>query len=269
MTRPPERLVLLGYPVAHSLSPPMHNAALREAGIALRYAALEVAPAALAKAVLRLVSERAAGNVTVPHKASVAALCDRLTTTAARAAAVNTFWVDDDGGLVGDNTDVPGFDTVARGLIGETPSDIRMLLLGAGGSAAAVLTAAEQWPGSEVAIWSRTPARAAALADRFPKIGGVTNDLATAAASASFVVNATPVGLTGDAMPMAPHLSPSGCVVMDLVYRSGETAWVRAARARGLRAADGLPMLVEQGALAFERWFGRAPDREAMWNAVR
>jgi shikimate dehydrogenase len=85
------------------------------------------------------------------------------------------------------------------------------------------------------------------------------------------VVNATPIGLAGagDAeMPVDVNRLPRGADVLDLVYRPGETAWVRAARARGHRAADGLAMLVEQGALAFERWFGMAPDRPAMWAAV-
>ena len=265
----PERLVLLGSPVAHSLSPAMQNAALRSAGIPLRYDALDVVPLALPETVRRLVLERAAGNVTIPHKAAFAALCDRLTTPAARAGAVNTFWVAGDGCLMGDNTDAPGFDAVARELLGTAPHGIRMLLLGAGGSAAAVLTAAELWPGSEVMVWARTDARAAVLAGRFARIARSTSDPALAASTARLVVNATPVGLHDDEMPLAPHLLADGSIALDLVYRRGETPWVRAARARGLRAADGLPMLVEQGALAFERWFARAPDREAMWRAVR
>lgn len=265
----PERLVLLGSPVAHSLSPAMQDAALRSAGIPLRYEALDVAPLALPPTVRRLVVERAAGNVTIPHKGAFAALCDRLTTPAARAGAVNTFWIANDGSLMGDNTDVPGFDAVARGLLGTAPRDVRMLLLGAGGSAAAVLTAVEQWPGSEVMVWARTATRAAALAGRFAGIARSTSDLALAASTSSLVVNATPVGLHDDEMPLAPHLLAAGSIALDLVYRRGETTWVRAARTRGLRAADGLPMLVEQGALAFERWFARAPDREAMWSAVR
>lgn len=86
---------------------------------------------------------------------------------------------------------------------------------------------------------------------------------------ASLVVNATPVGLDGSGFPVDPVLVAPGADVLDLVYRRGETAWIHACRARGLRAADGLAMLVEQGALAFERWFGAIPDREAMWKAAR
>ena len=265
----PERLVLLGSPVAHSLSPAMQNAALRSAGIPLRYEAVDVTPLALPATVRGLVVERTAGNVTIPHKVAFASLCDRLTTPAARAGAVNTFWVADDGCLIGDNTDVPGFDTVARDLLGTAPHNVRLLLLGAGGSAAAVLTAVAQWPGSEVTLWSRTAARATALASRFSGVARTASDPAEAASTAGMVVNATPVGLHGDDMPLAPHLLAAGSIALDLVYRRGETRWVRAARARGLRTADGLSMLVEQGALAFERWFARVPDREAMWSAVR
>ncbi len=82
------------------------------------------------------------------------------------------------------------------------------------------------------------------------------------------MVNATPVGLHGDEFPVAPSALPPGCATIDLTYRRGETPWVHACRASGHRATDGLTMLVEQGALAFERWFGRAPDRRAMWRAI-
>jgi shikimate dehydrogenase len=85
---------------------------------------------------------------------------------------------------------------------------------------------------------------------------------------AALIVNATRVGVADDAIPIDPALLPPNADVMDLVYRRGETAWIRQVRARGIRAVDGLPMLIEQGALAFERWFGQTPDRDAMWAAV-
>jgi len=269
VTALPGRLVLLGTPVAHSLSPAFQNAALRAAGIALTYEALDVSPAALADVLRGLVRQRAAGNVTVPHKEAAARLCDRLTPLASRVGAVNTFWTDDDGALVGDNTDVHGAEALARAAFGRTPANVRVALLGAGGSAAAVLAAAERWPGCYVALFARTAERATALAARFRGVAHVEPTLEDALRDARLVVNATPVGLANDAMPVPPARLPRRAAVMDLVYRRGETAWVRAARARGLRGCDGLTMLVEQGALAFERWFGVAPDREAMWSAVR
>jgi len=209
----------------------------------------------------------------------------RLTPLAARAGAVNTFWVDDDGALVGDNTDVGGVDALARHVLGRAPANLRVALLGAGGSAAAVLVAVERWPGCYVAVSSRTTERARALAARFDGVAHVARTLEDAVRDADLVINATPVGLHGDDVPVDPATFRRGAAVMDLVYRRdalaevkrgitpalrrADTPWVRRARERGLRAGDGLVMLVEQGALAFERWFGVAPDRDAMWAAVR
>ena len=155
MAARPTRLVLLGHPVAHSLSPAFQNAALRRAGIPLVYEALDVPPEAFAGTLLGLAAQGAAGNVTIPHKEAAAAACARLTTLAARVGAVNCFWVQD-GALVGDNTDVGGFDAAARALLGRVPGNCRVALLGAGGSAAAVLGAVERWPACYVALWSRT-----------------------------------------------------------------------------------------------------------------
>lgn len=264
----PGRLVLLGHPVHHSRSPAFQNAALRSAGIPLTYEALDVPPADLRRQLEQLVRERAAGNVTVPHKAAVFDRCDRRTPLAERAGAVNTFWVED-GLLVGDNTDVPGFDALAATLLGSRPQDIRMALLGAGGAAAAVLCAVEAWPGARVVVTARHPERARALAARFPALATAMEATDRALAEADVIVNATPLGLhPDDPLPFRLDDLRAAAVVIDLTYAPGETRLVREARTRGHRAADGLGMLVEQGALAFERWFGVAPDRAAMWAAL-
>ena len=115
---------------------------------------------------------------------------------------------------------------------------------------------------------ARSRRRAEALAARFSRVASVADDAAAALEGATLVVNATPLGLVTDELPVEPMLIPAGADVYDLTYRRGDTPWVHACRARGLRAADGLAMLVEQGALSFERWFGAAPDRQAMWDAV-
>ncbi len=115
---PPERLVLLGHPVAHSRSPQMHNAALAAAGIRARYEALDVAPEQFDSTVRELVREGAAGNVTIPHKERMYAACATLSPIARRVGAVNTWWVDDDGALSGDNTDVGGVHEAVRRLFG-------------------------------------------------------------------------------------------------------------------------------------------------------
>lgn len=280
MTRP-TRLVLLGTPVAQSLSPAFQNAALDIAGIPTRYETLDVAPSALDATLAQLAMEGAAGNVTIPHKNAVHDRCSTLTPTAARAGAVNTFWFSD-GTLNGDNTDVGGFLVAARELLGDSPFPSRVILLGAGGAAAAVCVAAEQWGATVVQVLARSRGPAHRLASRFPALVQIVeraDQLATGsaaatrrerqAAAAPLVVNATPLGFADDdALPLAIDWLPPGSSVLDLAYRRAETRFVREARAAGHRAADGLTMLIEQGALAFERWFGVAPDRTAMRRAV-
>ena len=264
----PARLVLLGHPVAHSISPRIQNAALRAAAIPLAYEALDVEPALLHETLSQLGVERAAGNVTVPHKEAVASQCTRLTPLAERVGAVNTFW-HERGALVGDNTDVGGLDSTVKALLGEAVHSARVALVGAGGSAAAVLTAAEGWGSARVNVYNHHMPRAQRLASRFSTIASAVSTLADALDGATLVVNATPIGMRDDAFPVPLDMLPPGAAVFDLVYRPSETAWVSAARTAGHRAADGMGMLMEQGALAFERWFGVAPDRPAMWRAMR
>lgn len=265
---PTRRVVLLGHPVAHSLSPRFQQAAIDAAHIDARYEALDVPPDELPERLAELAAAGACGNVTVPHKEQVALLCGRLTPVASAVAAVNTFWVDRDGTLVGDNTDVGGFAQAAATLLGGRTADVRVVLLGAGGSAAAVCEAVKRWPGARVTIIARTAQRAQRLAGRYPGVAGVHEDAVLALAEADLLVNATPLGIDGDAMPVDPAKIPDGVAVMDLTYRAGRTPWVNACRARGLNAEDGLPMLIEQGALAFERWFGVSADRRVMREAV-
>ena len=129
MTRAPGRLVLVGHPVAHSLSPALQNAALRHAGLQIVYEAIDVPPAELDAAIPRLIAARAGGNVTIPHKEAMAGRCARLDAIAQRVGAVNTFRVGDDGALEGTNTDVGGFDTLARG-VGALRANARVAVLG-------------------------------------------------------------------------------------------------------------------------------------------
>jgi shikimate dehydrogenase len=212
------------------------------------------------------VHERAAGNVTIPHKSAAFTRCDVATALAERVGAVNTFWsVASE--LHGDNTDVGGFEAAVVAAVGGVPNGI-LTLIGAGGSAAAVCAAAERWGNVEVRVVSRSETRARELAARFAPLVSLAT-VHEALDGTSLVVNATPLGmLDDDPMPVPIDRLPPAAAVVDLVYRGGGTAWVRAARAAGINAVDGLPMLIEQGALAFERWFGVAPDRSAMWNAV-
>lgn len=263
----PRRLVLLGNPVSHSLSPTFQNAALRAARIPLVYEALEVGTRELRPLLRDLKKMSAAGNVTIPHKIAMYERCDELTDLATRAGAVNTFWFHG-GRLHGDNTDVGGFDVAVRALLGGETSGARVALFGAGGAAAAVLVAIEAWTGATVSIVARNKPKAEALAGRFPDVARVEKSAQDAIAEATLVVNATPVGQREDEQPVDVSLIPRSAAVMDLVYQRGATPWVRAARQRGNRAADGLTMLLEQGALSFQRWFGIEPDREAMRQSL-
>jgi shikimate dehydrogenase len=140
-------------------------------------------------------------------------------------------------------------------------------VLGAGGAASAVLAAVEMWPGCSAHVFNRTPERARLLCERFRTVAQPVDDIGVIG-GAQLVVNATSIGIRDDDYPLDPALIAPGAAVLDLVYRPGESAWTRAVRARGHRACDGLPMLIEQGALAFERWFGTPPDRAVMWASL-
>jgi shikimate dehydrogenase len=268
VSTPPGRLVLLGHPVAHSLSPKFQTAALRAAKIECTYTALDVEPSALDQTLDRLIGEQVGGNVTVPHKQAVFVRCDARTPMAERTGAVNTFWVQD-GRLHGDNTDVAGFADAALTLLGNLRPGLRVALLGAGGAARAASVAVADWPEASLHIWNRTPSRAEALVPLGP--AGRTSAeefLAHAVRGADLVVNATSIGLHDDQIVVNPGTLSRRTACLDLVYRPGLTPWIQLARAQGRRADDGLTMLLSQGAAAFERWFGIAPDREVMRTAV-
>ena len=268
MITAPERLVLLGHPLGHSLSPVFQNAALKAAGIDLVYESLDVPRSVLDETLNELRRVHAAGNVTIPYKESVMLACDRVTETARAVGAINTFWTAVDGALVGDNTDVGGFQAAVRELLGGEPADQTVALIGAGGAARAVLHAIEGWARTTVRLYSRTATRAEDLMKRFTVPIVLARSAPAAAEGATLVINATPVGLRDDTLPIEVHALPRSSAVLDLAYRINETALVRDARARGHRAMDGLTMLVEQGALAFERWFNVPPNRAVMWESL-
>jgi shikimate dehydrogenase len=268
----PVRAVLFGHPVGHSLSPVMHDAAFAALGLPGRYLALDVAPAELAAAVARLRDDPTllGANVTVPHKGAVIEHLDRLSPLAERLGAVNTIRRDG-GALVGDNTDAPGFAraiaTLGRPLRGELA-----VVLGAGGAAAAVVAALVA-AGALVLVHNRGAERARALAARWSDDGVrplADAELGAATAAAAWLVNTTTVGMQGGpaGSPLPAEALPLRGAVVDLVYRPRSTPLLAAAQARGLLTQDGLPMLVHQGALAFELWTGREAPLTAMQAAV-
>ena len=264
-----ERLVLIGHPVAHSLSPVMHNAALAALGSPLRYETLDVPPEELGTVLASLGMINIAGNCTVPHKKHAIESMGKLTATAMRVGAINVFWRDAEGELAGDNTDVYGFREMAAEVIGEMPASARVAVLGAGGAAAAVLTAIDSWPDVSATVHSRDLSRAVAMRMRHSVVVRACSMRDPCIADANIVVNATPLGLNeSDPHPVEVDSLAPDAIVLDLAYGRNKTPWVRSARSAGFRADDGLRMLLHQGVAAFERWFGVEPDKDLMWAAL-
>jgi shikimate dehydrogenase len=259
------RLGVIGWPVGHSRSPAMQNAALAATGLDAEYAyePVAVAPDALAATLPRLAAAGFAGvNVTIPHKEEALALATEASPDARAIGAANTLTFGADGAIRADNTDAPGLLDALGEPVPKTP-----LVLGAGGSARAAAYALRQ-SGAAVAVWNRSPERARRMA----------HDLGVAAVDrptrAEVLVNCTSVGLrdpvaTFKDLPLtADELGEYACVV-DLVYRAGGTELLRQAERRGTRSVDGLEILVRQGARSFEIWTGRTAPLDVMRRAAR
>lgn len=268
MATPPSArlLVLLGDPVAHSLSPQFHAAAIAALGLDGVYVARRTPPDRLAAALAGLAAIDAAGNVTIPHKEAAERVMARKTDLCARTGACNTFWCED-GELIGDNTDVTGVRAAVEAL---GAADGRSwLVIGTGGSARAAAVAAAGG-GADVSVRSRQRERGEQFV-RWARAAGVRARVAVAGDPADVVVNATPLGLrSADPLPLTPEAVPEARWALDLVYARGETPWVRACRAAGWAAADGRVALVAQGAASFARFFPDAgpPPLEVMRAAV-
>ncbi|HLQ58529.1 MAG TPA: shikimate dehydrogenase [Gemmatimonadales bacterium] len=259
-------LTVIGDPVAHSLSPAMHNAACRALGLDAVYVALRVSAESLPTVLAMQAAIGGAGNVTVPHKEAVEGSIARKTGVCARVGACNTFWTED-GELIGDNTDVFGV-AAALDKIGAPHKGERWLVVGTGGSArATAVTAADR--GATLFVRSRNGSRAKAFAAWATGIG-VPTRVADGPIEVDVAINATPLGLAGhDPLPVDVNHIPGVQRALDLVYAPGETRWIHALRERGIEATDGREMLVQQGAAAFERFFpGTAAPTEVMRAAV-
>ena len=259
-------LGVCGWPVAHSRSPDIHNAALRAAGLdGWRYLKLPLPPERFAETVRALPAAGFRGiNVTLPHKQAALALADAASPAARAIGAANTLTFERDGAIVAGNTDAPALVELVRGVI--DPAGRRALVLGAGGAARAAVWALVQ-AGAQVEVWNRSPARGEALANalgaRYSAVPGY----------ADIVVNATSVGLDPNidpfkAIPLKADTFEAGSCVIDMVYGSGETQFLTAARSRGARVIDGLEMLLAQGVASFERWTGMMAPRMAMREAI-
>lgn len=264
-------LTLLGDPVAHSASPELQNAAFQAAGVDGVYVAVRCGADDVAGFMRGLARAGGGGNVTIPHKEKAATLLDERSEAVRRTGACNTFWGDEHGRVHGDNTDVEGFRRALRDFLDGSVEGVRALLLGGGGAARAALLGLLQEEADEVCIYNRTAERARAVARR---IGGqkarvIQIPRHLEGGDFDLVVNATSLGLNpGDESPIHFGVLHRAGAAMDLVYGRHTTAFVRAAEDAGIRATDGLEMLVQQGAVSFERWWGREAPLEAMRATV-
>jgi shikimate dehydrogenase len=261
---------LLGDPVSHSLSPTVQNAAMTDLNLDGVYVALKTGVEELVGFMRGLARSGGGGNITLPHKEKAATVLDVSSSAVKRTGACNTFWLAD-GKIHGDNTDVAGFSGALETFLGGPPSGLRVLVLGAGGAARAGLLALVEGDAEEVHLLNRTRDRARVVARRIggTKVRVVDHVRDLDGKAFDLVVNTTCLGLQpDDALPLElSQLSRVGGV-LDVICRSGTTPFLEAARDLGIRAADGSEMLIQQGAVAFERWWDRKPSLHIMRTAL-
>jgi shikimate dehydrogenase len=283
---PPVRLGVVGDPVAHSLSPQMQNAALDACHIRMQYARFHIRANELRSALLFLRRLDFIGvNLTVPHKIAAFTQIDEADESATRAGAVNTIRVRDEK-LIGSNTDGEGFLRAIRTEFSIDLRDLRVMIIGAGGGTGRAIgwqCALENC--ERLVLVNRTLEKANALAEQLrpffsgPRVLGPTARIEAVAwdesamrmqlADIDLIVNATPLGMNpSDPAPVPARLLAPHQIVFDCVYGSSKTALVRAADEAGARGANGLSMLLYQGALSFSTWFNREAPTEAMRVAL-
>ncbi len=269
-----DHYVVAGHPVAHSQSPFIHAEFARRTGEAMTYGRVDWSPDGFADGIRALIASGARGcNVTVPFKFEAARAARRLTPRAALADAVNVLVFDADGPL-GDNTDGIGLVTDIERNAGVALQGRRVLVIGAGGAAAGVLGPLLAARPAEVVVANRTAARAAALAERHRDVAPVGTALRTGALDAcgsafDIVVNASASSLQGAAVPVDAAVLRPGGLALDMMYGAAAEPFLRWAEAHGAVPRDGLGMLVEQAAAAFERWRGRRPETAPVLALLR
>ena len=277
---PPLRLAVIGDPVAHSASPPMHNAALAALGIPARYTRLHIRPGELTEALGLLHRAGFIGiNCTIPHKPGVLDAVDIADEGAKRAGGVNTVVVNPDGRLRGFSTDGPGFSLAVREVFGVELRTLRVMILGAGGGAGravAMQCAAENCPA--LMLINRSLEKLAPVLDDIAAIypfdrvaSGDFSEvfLRAGLATSDLVVNCTALGMkASDASPVPAKFLGAHHFLYDTIYVGHRTPFLAAGDAAGARGANGLPMLLHQGALSFAHWFHREPPVEEMRRAL-
>jgi shikimate dehydrogenase len=276
----PKTAGLIGFPLGHSISPAMHNAAYKKLGLDFIYVPFEVPPDDLREALAGLRALHMAGfNVTIPHKESILPLLDDITPVAKRIGAVNTV-VNQEGRLVGYNTDGPGFIESLKADAHFDPQGKSAVILGAGGASRAVAVMLAEAGASEITLSDVIETRASLLAEYlifYAKTtcyfaGSGSPELTEKIAKADLLVNASPAGMYPkiEESPLAENLRlPSNLTVYDLVYNPAETKLLITAKAAGARTCSGLGMLVRQGALAFTLFTGEEAPVNVMWEAAQ
>lgn len=267
----PVLYAVLGDPIEHSLSPALQNAAIQALDLNAVYVALPIATGHVLPVMRALARAGGGGNVTIPHKETAARALDHMSEAVRATGACNLFWWDAERRLCGDNTDVEAFRIASAHLLGRGVSGLRVLVIGAGGAARAVVFACIISAASQIDLTSRSRERGERLVRDLGEPGNVrllASPSADAQARYDLVVNCTPLGLReSDPLPFETR-EVSATAVLDLVYSSRATRLVSAARDAGMKAEDGRRMLVEQAALAFEVWFGQDAPRSVMREAV-
>jgi shikimate dehydrogenase len=268
MTR---RVVLIGHPVAHSLSGAMQQAAFDALGIDARYELWDRKPIELADAIAELRTDAFLGaNVTIPHKERVVAMVDRLTEDAQATGAVNTI-TREGRKLIGHNTDVPGFRVALDRLVGRQKMPRQAVVLGAGGGARAVVHGLITEGFQRIVVFNRHLHRAEGLVRHFGKSASHMelrampwheSVIESELSRTRVLVNATAIGLTTDDTPVAKELLPPDLFVLDLIYK--KTRLLRDAQAAGDTVLNGELMLLHQGAAAFTLWTGQPAPLELM-----
>ncbi len=285
---PPAKLAVFGDPVEHSLSPQMHNPALDAAGLGCQYVRLHIKPDELVEALRTLGKAGFIGtNVTIPHKSGVFDEVDDMTEIARRTGVVNTVLVDGDK-LLGHNTDAPGLKRAIREAFSIDLTDMRVMIIGAGGGAgraASVQCAMDQC--ERLVLVNRTVEKAEALAKELHAMTGDSDRLEGPASrmeaipleakalereldQIDLIINCTNIGMS----PVDPELIPQRLIqphhlVYDMIYSPPRTRLMAAAESAGAKAANGMSMLLWQGALAFEFWFNREAPVEAMRKGLQ
>lgn len=258
-----------GWPVSHSRSPALHEAAFVELGLTDWASQLLPIPPEVFDETVRALPELGFTgiNVTIPHKEAALALADSASRAAAAIGAANTLTFRANGEIAADNTDAPAIASVVEEAIENQASNQRALVLGAGGSARAAVHALLGTELAEVAIWNRNKERAVEMLPDFAGLQ-IADDLT----GYDLIVNTTPVGLVAGSSPadvgLGEGFPPECSLFVDLVYSEGTTALCQVAERSGIRTVDGLEILVRQGSLSLEIWTGQRPSLEALREAV-